>query len=1140
MKTFRKALCVVLSVLMAFSCLSLAASAEGEKIKASSKYYSEQSNAYNAKVTLDIVDEALKDADIHEEVDLGILGDLVIDFRSINALCKTIDEYYLLIRFATVLPEAILGNLKDLNLKGWKSGMSRTEDDVLIIKEFLELAGANRGIVSKICDGTINLGVFEDYVSVSDLLGPDGISGLFKEIIFSAVYAKDTPEYTNAYNTYKNDVDAFIYDKLIPHFTKDALPGLTVTAASTIEQLICSVFDIAVDKYIVDAVKAMDINLSGSDIPALKALNGIVNLNGSTYDFTDISLDPSKPILDQLNGLLGAVVDQMVPAYGGWVSGGYEVIDDNYEDLLKYIGKRSGILPNADALSLEELVTEVATLTLSSGDFGAYTVGIENCESLEEIVTVVLKNAADEWSIGVEYDADDSYLVVLGDMFANWFNDEFDVKDLNGNSYYAGGGKDVFEVANYFMNYFLFDKGVAAVAGLSTTKSESVFNKIDKILDYFGETKSKGVSFNSKEFLLGSASTKGLIESVFTFDIENILDLTIVPALNTAGDVPAIEFMYKTVQYSLNNWAGKTLFPTYRSKAFTNALSNSSIANMVSVLLEVLAARDDAVITLLTYAVALLSVGEPKEYTVTKAEISDCEATGKKLYPEATVVVDGKTLKPGKDYIVKTNVRTPGAATATISFTGNYEGQIERSFDVILASVKKATCMSTTNSVKLVWDKIPYADGYNVYLLKNGSYKLVNDELVTANQFTFTGLSAATEYDVRIDAVSNAYGSREGAKIDIATIPDSIKASSIKTATNASAVAISWGKVASASHYKVERYTGSNKWTSVEITDKTSVLISGLDGYTTYNFRITPLKKLSDGSYVAGASSSVNAKTALGAVTKTAVSYTSSSITISWSAVKNAQAYQILQYKNNKWVALASVNAGTTSYKATGLKALTKYQYAVRAAVKENGKWKFGGYKTVTQFTGLAKVTNLKVAATSANAAKLTWSKVASAAGYEVFQYAGGKWVSKGITKSTTATISGLPSGVKTYFKVRAVTTIGGKYHYGDFTANIAALTLPGKVTNVKLVVRSTNSISFSWNKVTGATSYQIFRLHNGKWVSLGTTTACKYTDSKSLSKGVEYQYKVRAVQKVGSAYKYGAASSVFKAKTTLIGSSKI
>ena len=46
MKTFKKTLCVMLSIVMAFSCLTIAASAEGgETVKSSFKYYSSKSHA---------------------------------------------------------------------------------------------------------------------------------------------------------------------------------------------------------------------------------------------------------------------------------------------------------------------------------------------------------------------------------------------------------------------------------------------------------------------------------------------------------------------------------------------------------------------------------------------------------------------------------------------------------------------------------------------------------------------------------------------------------------------------------------------------------------------------------------------------------------------------------------------------------------------------------------------------------------------------------------------------------------------------------------------------------------------------------------------------------------------------------------
>lgn len=1144
MKTFKKMLCVMLSVLMAFSCLSVAAFAEGETVKSSFKYYAEKSDAYNADVTLDKIDEILKDINIYEEITIIEGVSIVIDLRNVDGLCDTLDLLRQVVEVdgihdlaTTALIREALGQLgSDINLKNWTTNLSRP-DDIKILSNLIAFLYDNSKVISGIVKGGYDMGVVNNFVNLDEIIGADGVSGMIKEMLIGIVYEKDSQEFKNAYEKYKNDIDSFIYGDLISKFANEYLPGFTLNASSTVEELICVAFEIVVDKYIIDAAKKLNINLAASDEPALKALDGIINLNGSTYDFSEITLDPSKDLLGQLNGLFGAIVKQFVPAYTGWETGDYDKISENLEKVLKYIFVQSKLIANAEELSFDELAVEIVGILLENADFGAYEEGIAECDNLEDMATALLKNTAYEMGIGVEYDADDSYLVVVGDMFANWFYDRFDVKDLNGNSYRAGGGKDIFEVTNYYLNYYLFDKSGAAVAGLSTTKNESVFKKIDKILDYFGETKAKGVSFNSEEFLLGSSTEKGLLDSVFTFDIENILELTIVPALRTAGDASAVEFIYKSVQYLINNWAGKTLFPAYQNKAFTNALSNSSIANIVSVFLEVVNARKAATIDLATYIAALIFKDAHKVYNVTEATVEDCTATGGRLYPDAKVSLDGKALTQGKDFVVQTDAKTPGAAKATIRLVGMYDGKIERSFNVELDNVKSATFISNTNSIKFVWSKVAYADGYNVYIMKNGAYTAVNTELITANEFLLTGLQAATEYSVRIDAVSSAYGVSEGEAISVATVPGNVDAKTIKTLTDASRARFVWTPVASATHYKIEKYNGSNKWEQVALTDKTDVIIGGLEGYTSYNFRITSLKKLSDGTFVSATPASVNVKTALGAVTKVAVSYTSNSITLKWSTVKNAQKYQILQFVGGAWKAIAVLDANKTSYKATGLKTATKYSYAVRAAVKENGKWKFGGHYIVNQFTGLAKPTTFKVMATNATAAKIGWTKVASAQGYEVFQYIGGKWVSKGITKSTTATISGLPSGTTTYFRVRAVAIVGGQYHYGDATGHIGALTLPSKVTGVKLVIRKTNSISFSWNKVTGAAGYQVFRLHNGNWVSLGMTTKLNWTDSKAMSKGVEYQYKVRAVQKVGSGFKYGTPSDVFKAKTTLIGS---
>ncbi len=1123
MKTFQKVLCVMLSILMAMSCLSVAAfAAEGEKFTSTLKVHSTVSNKESAKVTLDALDELLKDLDICETVEIGSLGELEFDMRNINALCKTIDDYYLLIRFATILPSAVLGDLKELNLKGWEDDMQRPADDILILNEFVELIAVNNGLIKKICDGKIDLGVFAKFINLEDLLGKDGVSGMLRKMLVGILYKEGTAEFNKAYN----DIDSFIYNDLVAHFTKSLLPGFKVSADSKIEDLLIDVYNICLEKYVKPELKKLNIDLSGSDVPELKALAPYLKLKGADFDLSGLALDANKSIKAQLNNVLGEYVKLFVPTYSNWTDGDYANLDKNIKDVISFIATKSGIIENADKKSLEEIGVEIALIILKNGDFGAYEDGIADCDNLEDMVSALLRNTAKEMKIGVNYSGDEGYLEVAGDIFAYWAYDNFNITDTNGKVYRAGGGKDVFEVTNYFLNYFLFDRAGAAVLGLSTTKTEDVFTKFDKLADYFDAD--KAVNFNSKNFM------ESLIDNLLSLDIVGLLDLTVMAALEDAGDVSAVKFIYNSVKYFLDNWAvgDEKFFPEYKSNAFHNALSNNSIANMVSVLLETVNNRKASVITLATFVAALVLNDETAEYAIESASVANLVATGKALSPKATVKAGGKTLTQNTDYIVIADAAAPGEYTATIKGIGKYEGEIERSFTV---SMGKASTISysgaTTSSVKLSWSKVPYADSYTISKYDSAKKKFVPVKSgVTGTSYTVTGLSAGKEYKLSVQAVSSAYGKGEAKEITVYTVPSAVSSSKIKTTSTASSVKLSWSAVSGATHYKIERYS-SKKWKSVTTTSKTSYTVSGLSGYTSYTFRVTALKKLPDGTYLAASPVTVKAKTLLGTPSSLKTSATASTMTLSWSKVTNADKYQVRQYSGGKWKTLATTKK--TSYKISKLKAGTKYKFSVRAVV---GKSTYGSAKEVSAYTLLPTPSKVKVASTATTSAKLSWSKVSGASSYEVYAYIGKKWTKVGSTKKTSITVKELPAGTKTKLKVRAVS----KNVKSAFSSEVTALTLVSKVSSLKASVRKTTSITMTWKKTTGATSYEIYRYNGSKWKKIGTTKKTTYTDSKSLKKGTQYQYKVRAVQKVSKkTTRYGDYSSVLKAKTTIIGTAR-
>ena len=81
------------------------------------------------------------------------------------------------------------------------------------------------------------------------------------------------------------------------------------------------------------------------------------------------------------------------------------------------------------------------------------------------------------------------------------------------------------------------------------------------------------------------------------------------------------------------------------------------------------------------------------------------------------------------------------------------------------------------------------------------------------------------------------------------------------------------------------------------------------------------------------------------------------------------------------------------------------------------------------------------------------------------------------------------------------------------------------KITSV---ANTKDGITVKWNKVTGATAYQVYRkVGTGSWKLIKTTTSTSMTNTK-LTNGSKYQYKVRAIVKVdGKIVNTGSYSAI-------------
>lgn len=255
---------------------------------------------------------------------------------------------------------------------------------------------------------------------------------------------------------------------------------------------------------------------------------------------------------------------------------------------------------------------------------------------------------------------------------------------------------------------------------------------------------------------------------------------------------------------------------------------------------------------------------------------------------------------------------------------------------------------------------------------------------------------------------------------------------------------------------------------------------------------------------------------------------TYNSVTLKWSKASSCDGYEIYQYKSSKWTKIATTTS--TSYKVTSLKTGTTYKFRVRAYDKGLFRTTYGSYSSTVSAKPLpAKVTGLKVTGTSYNTVKLTWSKVSGASGYQVQQYKSGKWTTIKTTTSRSLSVSKLSIGTNYSFRVRAYRTVSGSKKYGSYSATVKGTPKLAAPTGMAVSGVTTKAAKVAWDKVTGASGYQIYSYKSKKWSSTGSNT---YKSYSTLSAGTEYKVKIRAYKKVGSKTYYGNQSADYTFKT--------
>ena len=322
---------------------------------------------------------------------------------------------------------------------------------------------------------------------------------------------------------------------------------------------------------------------------------------------------------------------------------------------------------------------------------------------------------------------------------------------------------------------------------------------------------------------------------------------------------------------------------------------------------------------------------------------------------------------------------------------------------------------------------------------------------------------------------------------------------------------LSWGKVDGAVKYKVYRAISTsgnyNMLTSVDGTGLTDN--SAVAGKSYYYYVIAQ-----NANDVESAKSNIVGCTCDLAQPVIKLSSVSSSgkIKISWNQVEGATKYEVYRATSKSGTYNKITTTKGTSVINTSAVAGKAYYYKVRAICNTDAA--ASAYSAVKSLTcdlaqPVIKLSNVS----SSGKIKISWNSVEGATKYEVYRATSksGTYNRITTTKNTSVTNTSAAAGKTYYYKVRAICNTdaaASAYSVVEYlTCDLAQPVI--KLSNVS----SSGKIKVSWEKITGAGKYEVWRATSktGTYKRMTTTTNTSYTDT-SASAGKTYYYKVKAI----------------------------
>ena len=246
-------------------------------------------------------------------------------------------------------------------------------------------------------------------------------------------------------------------------------------------------------------------------------------------------------------------------------------------------------------------------------------------------------------------------------------------------------------------------------------------------------------------------------------------------------------------------------------------------------------------------------------------------------------------------------------------------------------------------------------------------------------------------------------------------------------------------------------------------------------------------------------------------------------IQLKWYPLPEAKEYEIFRAdaENGPYVKLRSHS--TVQYQNSSVTTGQTYFYQVRAVYADGSTSAFSTPVSIACAPAQPQVT---ISNTADGRIRLTWADVEGAAQYEIYRAdsQSGPYTKITSTSGTSCTNVDPQSGGTYFYKVRAVCADG--VTASAFSAPVSGNSQLAAPYVTAENIPATGKIKLTWKAVNGAAKYEIYRATNpdGPYSKMSPTTGTAYT-SVSITPGITYYYRVRAVAKDGTVSAYHTVS---------------